>query len=82
MATAAEPSQLVVLLRKLDAASLPIAGGKAAQLGALMQAGLPVPDGFCITTAAYRGGMSAALKTQIAQAYGALGGAVDRKSVV
>src|SRR5205809_4579824 len=30
-----------------------LVGGKAASLGALIRAGLPVPDGFCITTAAY-----------------------------
>src|SRR5260221_8060978 len=32
---------------------LPIVGGKAANLGELTGAGLPVPPGFCITTAAY-----------------------------
>jgi len=30
------------------------AGGKGANLGALIRAGLPVPAGFCITTAGYR----------------------------
>ena len=30
------------------------AGGKGASLGELMRAGLPVPPGFCVTTAAYR----------------------------
>ncbi len=29
-------------------------GGKAAALGALIRAGLPVPPGFCLTAAAYR----------------------------
>ena len=33
---------------------LPQVGGKAANLGELIAAGLPVPDGFCLTTAAYR----------------------------
>src|SRR6266849_390867 len=38
----------------LAAASLlPLVGGKAANLGELIRAGLPVPDGFCVTTAAY-----------------------------
>ncbi|HZC13290.1 MAG TPA: PEP/pyruvate-binding domain-containing protein, partial [Thermoleophilaceae bacterium] len=32
---------------------MPIAGGKAANLGELIRAGLPVPPGFCVTTAAY-----------------------------
>jgi hypothetical protein len=30
-----------------------LAGGKAAQLGVLLRARFPVPDGFCVTTAAY-----------------------------
>ena len=32
---------------------VPVAGGKAANLGELVRAGLPVPDGFVVTTAAY-----------------------------
>jgi len=34
--------------------SLPLVGGKAAQLGELMLAGFPVPEGFCVTTRAFR----------------------------
>jgi pyruvate,water dikinase len=33
---------------------VPLVGGKAANLGELLSAGMPVPDGFCLTTAAYR----------------------------
>ncbi|WP_142045460.1 PEP/pyruvate-binding domain-containing protein [Arthrobacter sp. SLBN-100] len=33
---------------------LPLVGGKAASLGELIAAGLPVPDGFCLTTEAYK----------------------------
>jgi rifampicin phosphotransferase len=44
---------LVVPLRDLDATALPLAGGKAANLGELIRAGFPVPDGFCVTTDAY-----------------------------
>lgn len=33
--------------------SLAFAGGKAANLGELVRAGLPVPPGFCVTTHAY-----------------------------
>lgn len=33
--------------------TLETSGGKAANLGALIRAGLPVPDGWCLTTAAY-----------------------------
>ena len=41
------------LFEDIDRAALPLAGGKAANLGELIRAGLPVPDGFCVTTAAY-----------------------------
>src|SRR4051812_28338813 len=44
---------VVVRLGDLDAGALPLAGGKAANLGELIRAGLPVPDGFCVTTEAY-----------------------------
>ena len=44
---------IVLPLRRLDARSLPTAGGKAANLGELIQSGLPVPEGFCVTTVAY-----------------------------
>ncbi len=37
----------------LNRTSLPIAGGKAANLGELTRAGLPVTPGFCVTTVAY-----------------------------
>ncbi len=35
-------------------ATLALAGGKGASLARLAGAGLPVPDGFCVTTAAYQ----------------------------
>ena len=41
-------------LGAVTAAMVPVVGGKAANLGELLAAGLPVPDGFCLTTAAYR----------------------------
>jgi len=44
---------LVVPLDTLDRTSLPVAGGKAANLGELICAGFAVPAGFCVTTAAY-----------------------------
>jgi phosphohistidine swiveling domain-containing protein len=44
---------LVVPLSTLDRTSLPVAGGKAANLGELIHAGFTVPMGFCVTTAAY-----------------------------
>ena len=40
--------------------SLDVAGGKGANLGAMLRAGLPVPGGFVVTTAAYRAFVTAA----------------------
>ncbi|ALV41096.1 phosphoenolpyruvate synthase [Pseudarthrobacter sulfonivorans] len=40
-------------LEAVTAAMVPLVGGKAANLGELFAAGLPVPDGFCLTTEAY-----------------------------
>ena len=53
-----EPDGLVLDLRRLNAGMLAVAGGKAANLGELLSAGLPVPEGFCLTTAAYRQAIS------------------------
>jgi len=41
-------------LTELSQADLLLAGGKGANLGAMIQAGLPVPSGFCVTTAGYQ----------------------------
>lgn len=49
----ADSGALVVPLEMLDRTSLPLAGGKAANLGELIHAGFRVPAGFCITTTAY-----------------------------
>ncbi|MFD5214123.1 PEP/pyruvate-binding domain-containing protein [Microbacterium sp. NPDC058345] len=43
----------VVGLEELGKGDLDVAGGKAANLGELIRAGLPVPDGFAVTTDAY-----------------------------
>ena len=42
-------SSLVLDLPEIDAHALSLAGGKAANLGELLRAGLPVPPGVCIT---------------------------------
>src|SRR6266571_5166341 len=51
--TSAVPVDIVLPFTALNHTSLPIAGGKAANLGEFTQAGLPVPPGFCVTTSAY-----------------------------
>ena len=66
--------ELVLELRGLDAGMLALVGGKAANLGELLSRGLPVPDGFCLTTAAYRQAIGApdSLLPALAVAYAAL----------
>jgi phosphohistidine swiveling domain-containing protein len=46
--------RLVAALAAFGRGDLASAGGKAANLGELVRAGLPVPPGFVVTTAAYR----------------------------
>lgn len=51
----AEVGTAVVLgFREIRVGMLPLVGGKAANLGELTAGGLPVPPGFCLSTAAYR----------------------------
>ncbi|GAA2202958.1 PEP/pyruvate-binding domain-containing protein [Sinomonas flava] len=45
---------LVLPLASVRAADVSVAGGKGANLGELIDAGLPVPPGFVVTTGAYR----------------------------
>ena len=47
-------SQLYTLPLADLQATIETVGGKGASLARLSVAGLPVPDGFCVTTAAYR----------------------------
>ena len=46
-------AKLTLPFGDIDRATLPIAGDKAANLGELTRARLPVPPGFCVPTAAY-----------------------------
>ena len=46
-------ADFVLPFTAIDRASLPVAGGKAANLGELIRAALPVPPGFCVTTTSY-----------------------------
>lgn len=61
-------SALVVPLETLDRTSLPLTGGKAANLGELIHAGFAVPAGFCVTTVAYaRASAAAGLDASLAE---------------
>ncbi|MHB9146035.1 MAG: PEP/pyruvate-binding domain-containing protein [Symbiobacteriia bacterium] len=46
--------ELIRSFATLSRRDLPLAGGKGANLGAMVQAGLPVPPGFVVLTDAYR----------------------------
>lgn len=48
-----QESQYVLWLRDCTSESLPQVGGKNASLGEMTKAGIPVPPGFAVTTAAY-----------------------------
>jgi pyruvate,water dikinase len=59
-------SNYINRLSELNKDSLPQAGGKGANLGVLINAGLPVPPGFVVTTSAYRAHLEASgLKERI-----------------
>ena len=65
---------------EIGAADLAEVGGKAANLGELTRAGLPVPDGFVLTTAAHRAAAAAGgavpddVAAALREAYDRLGG--------
>src|SRR3954463_14718857 len=44
----------VLPFAELGRADVPVAGGKGASLGELLRAGIRVPDGFVVTTTAFR----------------------------
>lgn len=63
------PKTEVVELRDIDPSDVDLVGGKAANLAALLRLGdVRVPDGFCVTTAAFRRSMTADLVDAIAAA--------------
>jgi len=66
-------TEIVLSLTTIDRHMLALVGGKGANLGEMTGAGLPVPPGFCITTAAYEQvasetGLTAILDTHAAEA--------------
>lgn len=46
--------KFVLHFKEIDKSFLPYVGGKGANLGEMTQAGFPVPQGFCVTTWAYK----------------------------
>ena len=47
-------SGYILHFHEMDKDALPLVGGKGANLGEMTRAGFPVPQGFCVTTSAYR----------------------------
>ncbi|MDR1767994.1 MAG: phosphoenolpyruvate synthase [Propionibacteriaceae bacterium] len=72
----------IMWLSDLRAGDAPQVGGKAANLGELMAAGLPTPDGFAVTVEAFKHGMDEALADEIADAYRRLVGDGDQRVAV
>jgi pyruvate,water dikinase len=58
-ATGAVPSDIVEPLTRLRLTDVDRAGGKGANLGELLSAGFPVPDGFVVLSGAFRSAMKA-----------------------
>lgn len=46
--------QYVLSFNEIDKTSIPYVGSKGANLGEMTKVGFPIPQGFCVTTAAYR----------------------------
>ena len=44
---------LVIDFKDIDKDSIPLVGGKGANLGEMLKAGFPVPNGFAVTVPAY-----------------------------
>ncbi len=63
----------IKLLREVSIGDVGTCGGKGASLGEMLRAGLPVPDGFVITTAGFRSGMTPELEHAILSSFDRLG---------
>jgi cytochrome P450 len=64
---------LVLPLERCSLGDVELVGGKAASLGAMIAAGLPVPPGFAVTTEAFGDELAEPVAKAIAAAYAALG---------
>jgi len=51
-------TQFTLPFSQISAKDLILVGGKGANLGEMTQGGLPVPDGFCLTTSAFKAFMA------------------------
>jgi pyruvate,water dikinase len=60
-------SEHVVAFERCGGADVATVGGKAASLGTMLQAGFPVPDGFAVTTHAFRATLGGDVAARIAR---------------
>jgi cytochrome P450 len=60
-------SEHVVGFARCGSADVAYVGGKAASLGTMLQAGFPVPDGFAVTTRAFRETLAGDVAARIAR---------------
>lgn len=74
-------SRVTVPLAAVSRGDVGLAGGKGANLGELVRAGLPVPPGFVVTTGAYRRAVADAPFTAAAGQSDGDGGAAMRAAV-
>lgn len=65
--------ELIKNLNEVGYEDIALVGGKAASLGELLMAGIPVPGGFVVTTESFRQGMGPALEKQIFETFTVLG---------
>lgn len=75
-------SILVVRFEEVGIDDVPIVGGKGASLGELTRAGIPVPEGFVLTTHAFRQALTAldpdaSIEASIAGLHGDESGAIE-----
>jgi pyruvate,water dikinase len=70
-------------LGEVGLADVAAVGGKGANLGALMQAGFPVPSGFVVTADGYLQAMDdGGVRDELAAVFGGIGGQVDDPSAL
>lgn len=62
--------KVILWFKEISKKDIPLAGGKGANLGEMVRAGIPVPDGFIVSAKAYqdfikRGSLAAKIKTEL-----------------
>lgn len=69
----ADNVERVIFLEEVSSENLGLVGGKAMSLSEMTKAGINVPPGFSVTTAAYKSGITPEIEKQILEAFDKLG---------